>query len=56
MATKKTPDQVEAVVLCNCVFGNVGEVVTLTPGEADTGTAIGVIDVHPDAIKAAKAE
>jgi len=53
MATKKS-DTVEAVVLCDCVFGNVGEVVSLTPGEAQTGKEIGVIDLHPDAIKAAK--
>lgn len=54
MATKKTPEAVEAVVLCDCIFGNVGEVVMLTPGEAETGRAIGVLDTHPDAIKAHK--
>lgn len=55
MATKKS-DTVEAVVLCDCIFGNVGEVVTLTPGEAETGRAIGVLDTHPEAIKAVKAK
>ena len=53
MATKK-PEIVEAFVLCDCGFGKCGEVVTLTAAEAETGQSHGVLDLHPEAIKAAK--
>ena len=53
MATK-APETVQAFVLCDCGFGKAGEVVTLTPADAKTGAASGVLDLHPDAIKAHK--
>lgn len=59
MATKKAetadkPDTVEAAVLCDCVFGKVGDVVQLTKSDAENGKAIGVLDTTPAAIKAIK--
>jgi hypothetical protein len=54
MATKK-PETVEAFVLCDCGFGKAGEVVTLPAADAETGALNGVLDLHPDAIKAHKA-
>lgn len=47
-------DTVEAFVLCDCQFGKVGEVVTLSPNDAQTGKEAGTLDLHPDAIKHAK--
>lgn len=57
MATKKQeqPETVEAFVLCDCGFGKAGEVVTLPAADAETGALHGVLDLHPDAIKAHKA-
>lgn len=55
MATKKdTPVTVEAFVLRDCGFGNAGDVVSLPAADAETGAAHGMLDLHPDAIKAAK--
>jgi len=51
MATK-APQTVQAFVLCDCGFGKAGEVVTLSPADADAGAASGLLDLHPDAIKA----
>ena len=53
MATAK-PETTEAFVLCDCAFGKAGEVVTLPSADAKTGAANGVLDLHPDAIKAHK--
>ena len=54
MATKKTPETVEALVLRDCGFGNVGQVVTLPAAEAETGAKHGMLDLHAEAIKANK--
>ena len=54
MATKKS-DLVEAFVLRDCGFGNSGEVVSLPLADATVGAAHGMLDLHPEAIKAAKA-
>lgn len=57
MATKKdTPETVEAFVLRDCGFGPAGAVVTLPVADAETGQAQGMLDLHPAAIKAAKAK
>lgn len=48
--------KVEAFVLCDCGFGNAGEVVTLTAVDANLGEQHGMLDLHPEAIKAAKAK
>ena len=50
MATKKQ-DTVQAVVLRDCGFGSVGEVVALPADDALQGTIHGMLDTHPDAIK-----
>lgn len=56
MATKKSekPEAVEAFVLVDCIFGKAGEVVTLTNAEAAVGKEVGMLDLHPEAIKAHK--
>ena len=56
MATKKTNETTQAVVLRDCGFGLVGQVVTLPVADAETGAANGMLDLHPDAIKANKGE
>lgn len=56
MAKEKTPQEVEAFVLRDCAFGRAGEVVTITSADADLGSIHGMLDLHPDAIKAAKAQ
>ena len=53
-AVKKTPDTAEAFVLLDCLFGRAGEVVILPKADADIGAASGMLDLHPDAIAAAK--
>ena len=53
--TPKAPETVQAFVLCDCVFGKAGEVVTLASADADAGAVVGLLDLHPDAIKAHKA-
>lgn len=54
MATKKTPETVEAFVLMDCTFGDSGDVVTLPFADAEVGAKYGILDLHPDAIKAHK--
>lgn len=55
MATKKqTSSEVEAFVLVDCVFGKAGDVVTLSPTDAERGERAGMLDLHPDAIKSHK--
>ena len=54
MATK-APENVQAFVLRDCVFGMAGAVVTLTPNDAETGAKAGLLDLNPAAIKAHKA-
>lgn len=54
MAKKETTDTVEAFVLRDCIFGNVGEVVTLSSADAKIGSDNGMLDLHPDAIAHAK--
>lgn len=54
MAKKETTDTVEAFVLRDCIFGNVGEVVTLSRADAKIGADNGMLDLHPDAIAHAK--
>lgn len=56
MATKKTetPSEVQAFVLRDCGFGEAGQVVTLSPSDAETGAQQGMLDLNPAAIKAAK--
>ena len=58
MATKKDIDPTaptEAFVLCDCLFGESGQVITLTAADAESGAAAGVLDLHPDAIAAHRA-
>lgn len=55
MAKEKTTT-VEAFILRDCGFGAAGEVVTLSAEEAEAGKDHGMLDLHPDAIKAAKAK
>lgn len=54
MATKKTPETIEAFVLLDCTFGAAGDVVTLPTIDAETGAKYGMLDLHPEAVKAAK--
>lgn len=57
MATKKDdkqPEQVEAVLLRDCVFGKCGEVVELSLSDAEQAKEQGMADLHPEAVKAAK--
>ena len=56
MATKKqdAPAVVEAFVLLDCGFGKAGSVVELPAADAQTGAAHGMLNLNPDAIKAAK--
>lgn len=56
MAKEKNQQGVEAFVLRDCGFGAAGEVVTLQADEAEAGEQHGMLDLHPDAIKAAKAK
>ena len=46
--------EIEAVCLLNCSLGNAGEIVMLSPQDAETGTKHGMIDVNVAAIKFAK--
>lgn len=58
MATKKAAakadGQTEAFVLMDCPLGAAGEVITLPDDQAAVGVAAGMLDLHPDAIAAAK--
>jgi len=54
MATKKTPETVEAFVLVDCAFGKVGEVVALSQADAELGAKHGLLDLAPAAVAAAK--
>jgi hypothetical protein len=58
MATKKESksDSVEAFVLRDCNFGKAGDVVELPETDAKLGADHGMLDLHPDAIAAAKAD
>lgn len=56
MATKKEDAPVEAVLLRDCVFGKAGDVVELSASDAEAGTAQGMIDAAPAAVKHAKSE
>lgn len=57
MATKKQaaePDSVEAFCLLDCIYGKSREVVILPRAEAENGARCGMLDLNPEAIKAAK--
>lgn len=59
MATKKSDtaeaaETVEAFVLRDCGFGSAGEVVSLPLTDAKVGAAHGMLDLHVDAVNAAK--
>ena len=54
MATKKQTSDSEVLVLVDCIYGKSGEVVTLAAAEVEHGTANGLIDANPEAVKAAK--
>lgn len=54
MAKEKPPESIEAFVLRDCGFGKAGDVVTLPAADAETGANNGMLDLHPDAIKAHK--
>jgi hypothetical protein len=59
MATKKQSESVESVevlVLLNCGFGDAGQVVLLPLADAQVGAAHGMLDLHIEAVKAAKAK
>ena len=47
-------EKVEAFVLRDCGFGQAGDVVTVSKAEAETGGQHGMLDAHPNAVKAAK--
>lgn len=57
MAKKDTgkPATQEALVLRDCGFGKVGEVVTLPTADIEAGAEHGMLDPHPDAVRSAKA-
>lgn len=56
MATAKKEDKpVEAYLLRDCVFGKVGDVVELSPADAEQAKAHGMADLHPDAVAHGKA-
>jgi hypothetical protein len=46
--------KVEALVLRDCGFGKSGEVILLSAADCEAGKQHGMLDPHPDAIKAAK--
>ncbi|KQV85442.1 hypothetical protein [Rhizobacter sp. Root1221] len=48
--------KVEAFVLCDCLFGQASQLVELSEADAKAGAATGVLDLHPDAVAAAKAK
>ena len=52
----KNKETVEAFLLRDCTFGAAGEVVILSESDAQAGKEQGMLDLHPDAIKAAKAK
>lgn len=57
MATKKDDkpaEPMEAVLLRDCQFGKVGEVVTLDAADAAQAVEQGMADPHPDALAYAK--
>lgn len=56
MAKKEEKQTVEAFVLRDCQFGKAAEVVELLQAEAELGAKHGMLDLHPEAIKAAKAK
>jgi hypothetical protein len=57
MAKKESkPATLEALVLRDCGFGKVGEVVTLPLADIEAGAEHGMLDPHPDAVRAAKAK
>ena len=59
MARKKKSEleegQVEARVLLDCRHGKAGTVAVLSSEEAEAAAAGGEVDLHPDAVAAAKA-
>ena len=62
MATKKPPEiltpdnptEVDAFVLMDSHFGAVGSVICLSAADAQVGSHHGMLDLHPNAIAAAK--
>lgn len=50
------PATMEAAVLRDCGFGKVGEVVTLPLADVEAGAEHGMLDPHPEAVRAAKAK
>ncbi len=54
MATKKQPETTEAFVLVDCIFGKAGDVVVLATADAILGREVGMLDLAPSAIEAAK--
>jgi hypothetical protein len=52
--TVEAVETVEAFVLRDCGFGDSGEVVLLPLADATVGAAHGMLDLHPEAVKAAK--
>lgn len=54
MATAKkaasAPATVKVLVLCDCFYGKVGEVVELPAAELAQAVALGCVDPHPDAV------
>lgn len=51
---KKEDKPVEAFVLLDCIYGKAGQVVELPKADAEHGQKFGMLDLHPEAIKAAK--
>jgi hypothetical protein len=55
MAKKESkPATMEALVLRDCGFGKVGEVVTLPLADIEAGAEHGMLDPHPAAVAAGK--
>lgn len=48
---KEKAQNVDAVILRDCVFGNGGEVVTVTLSDAETGIEQGMLDTSAEAVK-----
>lgn len=53
-AKKDSNKMVEAAILRDCGFGLGGDLVTLTEADAAIGVQHGMLDAHPDAVKALK--
>lgn len=54
--TEAIAESVEALVLLDCGFGKAGQVVLLPLADAEVGFKQGMLDLHIDAVMAAKSK